>query len=153
MHPYPHLYTASAQARAAGSVRLSAPALPPIDSAPPPQFDGPSGFWSPETLLTAAVADCLILTFRAIARAAHFDWITLDCHTEGTLERIEGQSRFTRFATTARLAVLPGADMLEARRLLERAEHGCLIANSLRAERALATEVIAHVHATDGERA
>ena len=149
MHPYPHHYTASARAPAAGSVTISAPALAPIDTAPPPEFDGPAGFWSPETLLTAAVADCFILTFRALARVARFDWITLDCHTEGTLERIEGQSRFTRFATTARLTVPHGADIPRAQRLLEQAEHGCLIANSLSAARALATEVIAHDHTTD----
>src|SRR6185312_13141216 len=105
MHPYPHHYLASAQAHAVGTVIVSAPALPSIETAPPPEFDGPSGFWSPETLLTAAVADCFILTFRGIARAARFDWISLDCRTEGTLERVAGQSRFTRFATTARLTV------------------------------------------------
>lgn len=148
MHPYPHRYIASAQARAVGSVVTSAPGLPPIETAPPPEFDGPTGFWSPETLLTAAVADCFILTFRAVARAARFEWITLACQAEGTLERLEGQSRFTRFATTARLTVPPDADMTRARGLLEQAEHGCLIANSLRAERALSTEVIAHDYST-----
>jgi len=142
MHPYPHHYITSAAGRAAGSVTISAPGLPPIETAPPPEFDGPAGVWSPETLLTAAVADCFILTFRAVARAARFDWIALDCRVEGTLERIEGQSRFTGFATAARLTVPAGADIAKAARLLEQAEHGCLVANSLRAERGLSTEVI-----------
>jgi organic hydroperoxide reductase OsmC/OhrA len=34
-----------------------------------------------------------------------------------------------------------GADISKARTLLERAEHGCLIANSLRGERTLHAEV------------
>jgi organic hydroperoxide reductase OsmC/OhrA len=141
MKPYPHHYTASAGARALGSVMICAPALPPIETAPPPEFDGPGGTWSPETLLCAAVADCFILTFRALARAAHFNWIALDCRVEGTLEHIGNTTQFTRFATAARLTVPPRADDTKARHLLGRAEHGCLIANSLRGERSLSMEV------------
>jgi len=130
-------------------VTVSAPGVPPIETAPPPEFDGPGGVWSPETLLIAAVADCFILTFRAVARAARFEWIALDCRVEGTLERIEGQARFTDFATTVRLVVPAGADATQARRLLERAEHGCLVANSLRGKRALSTDVVTAESATD----
>jgi organic hydroperoxide reductase OsmC/OhrA len=147
MHPYPHHYIVSAAGCATGPVTISAPGLPSVETAPPPQFGGPSGVWSPETLLTAAVADCFILTFRAIARAVRFDWLALDCRVEGTLERIEGQSLFTGFTTTVRLTVPPAADMTKARRLLEQAEQGCLIANSLRAERALSVEVVTAVRA------
>lgn len=149
MQPYPHHYTASASGPAAGFVTVSAPALPSIETASPPEFGGPAGIWSPETLLTAAVADCFILTFRAVARAARFEWSALECRVEGTLERIEGQSRFTSFATNARLMVPPGSDMAKARRLLEQAEHGCLIANSLHAERALLTEVIPQMRSAE----
>lgn len=141
MHAYPHRYVASAIGRAAGPVTISSPGLPRVETAPPLEFDGPGGFWSPETLLTAAVANCFVLTFRAVARAGHFDWIALDCRAEGTLERIEGRSLFTRFATTVRLTVPPTADSAQARRLLERTEQGCLIANSLRAEGTLSIEV------------
>jgi organic hydroperoxide reductase OsmC/OhrA len=142
MKPYPHHYNASAGARTIGSVVICAPALPPIETAAPPEFDGPGGIWSPETLLCATVADCFILTFRAVARAAHFNWIALDCRVEGMLEHIGNTTQFTRFATTVRLTIPPGADNGKARRLLERAEHGCLIANSLRGERTLAIELV-----------
>jgi organic hydroperoxide reductase OsmC/OhrA len=141
MKPYPHHYAASASAKAIGSVAISAPALPRIETASPPEFDGPGGIWSPETLLCAAVADCFILTFRAIARAAHFNWSALDCRVEGVLEHIQTATQFTSFATAARLIVPPGADHAKARLLLGRAEHACLIANSLRGERTLAMEV------------
>jgi organic hydroperoxide reductase OsmC/OhrA len=142
MKPYPHHYAASASARAADSVVISAPDLPPIRTATPPEFDGPGDAWSPEMLLCAAVADCLILTFRAVARAAHFDWFSLDCRVEGVLEHMGDTTQFTRFATTARLTVPAGTDTSKARRLLARAEHGCLIANSLRGERTLSAEVV-----------
>ena len=153
MQPYPHQYIASAAGSPSGSVTVSAPGLPPVESEPPPEFGGPRGVWSPETLLTAAVADCFILTFRSVARAARFDWTGLECRIEGTLERIEGQSRFTHFATKARLTVPPGADATRAARLLEQAEHGCLVANSLRAERTLSTEVVTGANTTEAAHA
>lgn len=149
MKPYPHRYAASANAPAIGNVTINAPDLPPIDTASPPEFDGPGGIWSPEALLCAAVADCFILTFRAIARAAHFNWIDLDCRVEGVLEHIGDGTQFTSFATMARLTVPPGADHAKARLLLGRAEHGCLVANSLRGERTLSIEVVTGKPAND----
>jgi organic hydroperoxide reductase OsmC/OhrA len=141
MHPYPHTYIVSAAGDLAGPVAVSAPQLPGFETAPPPEFDGPGGVWSPETLLCASLADCFILTFRALSRAARFNWLHLDCRVEGVLERIERQSRFTRFKTFASLAVPAGSDPAAAKRLLEQAEHGCLIANSLSAARTLEVQV------------
>jgi organic hydroperoxide reductase OsmC/OhrA len=154
MHPYPHRYRATANAESAGRVTVSSPGLSSLETAPPPEFGGSGGLWSPETLLCAAVADCFILTFRAVARAARFEWQELECRVEGVLERVEGNSRFTRYTTIARLGVPPGADPARARRLLEQAEHGCLIANSLRGARALETEIVtAEIRSTARETA
>ena len=115
--------------------------LPSLETAPPPEFDGPAGVWSPETLLCASVADCFILTFRAVSRAARFEWSRLECRVEGVLERVGRTSQFTRYTTFAKLTVPEGADSAKARELLERAEQGCLIANSLRGSRALEVEI------------
>lgn len=142
MHPYPHVYRVSAAGTAAGNVTVSAPQLPDLATAPPPEFDGPGGVWSPESLLCAAIADCFILTFRGVSRAARFEWMKLECRVEGTLERAEGGPRFTRYATFAKLTVPEGADQSKARALLERAEHGCLVSNSLLGTRVLEAEVI-----------
>jgi organic hydroperoxide reductase OsmC/OhrA len=143
MHPYPHTYVASAAAENTGAVAVASPQLPTLETAPPPQFDGPGGVWSPETLLCASVADCFILTFRAVARAARFEWLHLECRVEGVLERVERASQFTRFTTIAKLSVPTGTDGPKARELLERAEHGCLITNSLRGSRTLDAQVLA----------
>ena len=141
MHPYPHHYVASAAGEPAGLVALESPQLPKLETAAPPEFDGPGGVWSPETLLCAALADCFVLTFRAVSRAAKFQWSHLECRVEGMLERVERQSQFTRFTTFAHLILPGGSDGAQARKLLEQAEHGCLIANSLRAARTLEIEV------------
>ena len=77
-----------------------------------------------------------------MARAARFEWQELECRVEGVLERVAGNSQFTQYTTIARLGVLPGADPEKARRLLEQAERGCLIANSLRGARTLEIEIV-----------
>ena len=74
MHPYPHLYTVQASANPTGDVPVTSAGLPALATAPPAEFDGPGDRWSPETLLVAAVADCLLLSFRGVARANKFAW-------------------------------------------------------------------------------
>ena len=142
MHPYPHLYIAAARGTPTGATEVTSLGLPALQAAAPVEFEGPGGMWSPEALLIAAVADCFVLTFRAVARANGFKWTDLDCRVEGVLERIEGGARFTRFAILARLTIDPDADAFKARDILQRAERGCLVANSLRGQRTLESEVI-----------
>lgn len=141
MKAYPHTYRAGARGTGSGAVLVRSTDLPDIETAPPPEFDGPRGVWSPETLLVASIADCFILTFRGVARAAHLEWEFLEAEVEGTLERSAGVTQFTRFLTRATLTVKSAADAGTAQELLEKAEKLCLIANSLRAERALEAAV------------
>jgi organic hydroperoxide reductase OsmC/OhrA len=143
MHPFPHRYVVNAVARPGGDVPLACEGTRVIESAPPKEFDGPGNQWSPEGLLTAAVADCFVLGFRAIAAASKFPWTNLEARTEGTLDRIEGRMRFTRFDTHAKLLIPVGSDADRARKLLEKAESSCLVANSLSSERHLTVEVAA----------
>lgn len=142
MHPYPHQYTVEARAEAGGDVEISGDNLPALATAPPAEFGGPGDRWSPETLLVASVADCFILTFRAVARAMKLQWDSLGCEAEGTLDRVERSTEFTAFALKATLTVLPGTDVDLAHRALEKAEHACLITNSLKAPVHLETKVL-----------
>ena len=142
MQPYPHIYTAAASGHPEGAVGLTSPGLPEIATASPPEFGGPGGVWSPETLLCASIADCFVLSFRAVARASKCEWSELACRVEGVLERIEGVTQFTRYRIFASLKVPSEAAREKATRLLERAEHICLISSSLRGERILVTEVV-----------
>jgi len=142
VHPYPHTYLVDARGSPEGSVTVAAADLPDLDTAAPPQFDGPGGQWSPETLLCAAVADCFILSFRAISRASRLDWRRLECRVDGKLDRIDRVAQFNAFRTVAKLVVPPGTDVARAGKLLEQAEHSCLISNSLRAHRSLESQVL-----------
>jgi organic hydroperoxide reductase OsmC/OhrA len=138
---FPHRYSVAAVAGVDGDVTLESERLPPLASAPPAQFDGPGDRWSPETLLVAAIADCFVLTFRAIARASKLPWLALRCDVEGVLDRVERVTQFTEFKTRASLRLPFGADDQRAARLLARAEETCLITNSLKGVHHLEVEI------------
>lgn len=133
MQSFPHHYTVAAKGSADGDVELHSERLSTLRSASPAEFDGPGDRWSPETLLVAAIGDCLILTFGAVARASGFAWTSLECDVTGTLDRIERTTRFVAFEVRAHLHVPRGTDPDRARQLLEKAERSCLISNSLSA--------------------
>jgi organic hydroperoxide reductase OsmC/OhrA len=141
MHPYPHHYSVQATATTEGDVPVSSAGLPVLATAPPAEFDGPGDRWSPETLLCAAVADCFLLSFRSVARASKLPWTSLRCEVRGTLDRVEGKTRFTRIDVEAALTAPEGTDRDKATKAMERAEHVCLISNSLVAERHLTATV------------
>jgi organic hydroperoxide reductase OsmC/OhrA len=141
MHPLPHHYPVSASATAESIVVVEAPGVHSIETAGPVEFGGPGDKWSPESLLTAAVANCFVLSFRAIARAARFEWSGLRCEVGGTLDRVDGVTRFTAFAVHARLTIVAGTDEAKAHKLLHKAERACLITNSLKSENSLTTEI------------
>ena len=134
MHDFPHRYRASCTARAEGPVAAGSPGLATLETYSPPEFGGPEGYWSPETLLTASVVDCFVLTFRAIARASQCEWLELECDAEGTLERVDRVIRFTRFDIRARLRIPADGNPDRAERLLQKAEENCLITSSMSAE-------------------
>ena len=141
MQPFPHHYEVGASADAEGPVVLSHRGVASLESLSPVEFGGPGGTWSPEALLVAAVADCFILTFRAVAKASQLEWASLGVEAEGTLERRERVTAFTAFRLRARLVVAAGVDADAARAALERAEHGCLVSNSLKAPVELEPEI------------
>lgn len=133
MQTLPHRYGVVAAGLPDGDVELRSARLPVVSSAPPLEFDGPGDRWSPETLLVAAVADCFVLTFRAVARASNLPWTSLECEVNGTLDRVERVSQFTSFTIQAHLIVPAGTNKDLAHRALEKAERGCLVTNSLKA--------------------
>ncbi|WBY02534.1 OsmC family protein [Ramlibacter tataouinensis] len=142
MHPYPHRYSVHAGGGTEGPVRLGSAGLPALESTPPPQFDGPPGYWSPETLLLAAAADCYLLSFRAVARASKLAWDDLQLDVEGVLDRVDGVTRFTelRFEPVLRI---PGPEQEHlAQTVLEKAKKVCLITNSLNATSELKATVV-----------
>lgn len=141
MQDLPHHYRAAASAAETGTIQLTSPGVAAIESAGPAEFGGPGDLWSPEALLVAAVADCLILSFRAVARAARLEWRAIRCEVVGVLDRVDRRLQFVAFDEHVVLDVPAGQDADRARSLLEKASHTCLITNSLTAESRLHAEV------------
>lgn len=134
MQALPHLYRVSGAAVPHGTVAVAAAGVGELQTTPPPQYGGPEGYWGPETLLLAAVADCYLFSFRAVASASKQDWQSLRCEVEGTLDKdADGIVRIVDVLITARLAAPATADSARLQTLLEKAKRVCLVSNSLKA--------------------
>jgi organic hydroperoxide reductase OsmC/OhrA len=141
MQDFPHRYDVVATANMSGDVALDSTHLATLRSDSPEAFGGPGNRWSPETLLVAALGDCFVLTFRAMAQASKIDWIRLECQVIGVLDRIDRVVAFTEFDLRVRLLVPPDANVPRVRGLLEKAERGCLVSNSLKATICLEAQI------------
>jgi peroxiredoxin-like protein len=134
MQEFPHQYRVKAAGKAQGIVIATAERLPDLVVAPPTQFDGPGDQWSPENLLMASLANCFVLSFRAIADASKLQWHSIDCESVGELDNVERKVRFTRVLSKVRLHIADSENKEKAERLLRRTEETCLISNSLSCE-------------------
>ena len=142
MQEYPHHYITRADASEKGVIDVSSPGLVTLPTQAPAEFGGPGDLWSPETFLVASVANCFILTFRAVARGSKFDWNALSCEVDGVLDRVDRVTRFTDFHMKIELRVPAGADEHKAERLLHKSEQVCLVTNSLNGTCHLDTTIV-----------
>ena len=142
MHPFPHHYRVRIGIKPEGEVSLDSEGLPQLRSLPPPEWGGPGGYWAPETLLLAALGDCTMMTFRAIAKASRFEWRELRPTSRENSSASTAMRRFTEVTIRVRLVVPPGADAGRARQLLEKSEKGCPVSNSLTARKHIEAEIV-----------
>lgn len=143
MEPLPHHYTviASGGGKADSHIAVTASNLPDLTTNAPTEFGGPGNQWSPESLLMAAVADCFVLTFRAVAQASKLQWDQIQCQATGTLDRIDRKPQFTEIQLHVTV-ILQGDNSTErVQRVLEKAEGGCLITNSLSATVSMTSDI------------
>ncbi len=141
MQALPHHYRVTLHATATGPTEITAEGLPGLALAPPAAFDGPGDRWSPEDLLMASVASCFLFTLRAIASASKVEFSTVECETEGLLDRVEGGLAFREIIVRAKVTAPPETNRDRLERLVRKAEEGCLITRSLRTPVRLEAEV------------
>ena len=142
MTPLPHLYRVALSGGQTGYAALEAAGVPSLRSAPPKDYDGPGDAWSPEHLLLASVETCFMFTFRAVAQASKFDFVSLDLAGKGTVDRQDGVTRFTEIVLAAKLTLPPGGDLDRARRLLDKGKTACLVTASLSTPCLLEAEIV-----------
>jgi peroxiredoxin-like protein len=137
MQALPHQYHVRASGNPDNSLIITAENLDDLSVAAPAQFGGPGDKWSPEDLFMASVSSCFILSFKAIARASKLDWLGIECHSQGTLDRVDGKNKFTKVLTEVKLVIAQNESVENAERLLHKADKTCLIVNTLNCEIAL----------------
>jgi peroxiredoxin-like protein len=116
--------------------------VPAITFSAPPEFQGETGFWTPEHFFLAAIASCFVTTFHAIAEISKFEPEGLELTTEGTIEKGEGGLQFTRITLKPVLSVLRESDQERGARLLETTERSCLVARSLKSQVVMQPQVV-----------
>ena len=107
--------------------------LPALEIAPPPEFQGEPGLWTPEHLYVASVNACFVVTFLAIAELSKFDFVSFASDASGKLEKVETSGyQITEIMLRPKLIVRHARDEERAARLLNKAEKNCLISNSIK---------------------
>ena len=121
---------------------LRSPVLPELRVDAPPEFKGHDGVWTPEHLFVAAVNSCFMTTFLAIAENSKLEFVSFSAGAKGKLEKLDGQGFImTEVVLRPKLLISHARDAERASRILEKAEKHCLIANSIKTETKLQSEV------------
>lgn len=96
-----------------------------------PEFRGDPSRANPEQLFIAAISSCHALTYLFLAARHGIAVRAYADDAEGELEMVDGRMRMTRVTLRPRIVLEPGASEARARELVEKAHHGCFIANSI----------------------
>lgn len=111
---------------------LTAADLPGVRVAPPPEFEGEAGTWTPEHLYVASVNACFMITFLAIAGLSKLEVLSFRAAARGKLEKLDGLYQVTEIAIRPEVTVRSNRDLERASRILEKAEKNCFISNSIK---------------------
>lgn len=141
MQAFPHHYRTDSSGSPDGEVIISSEGLEDVRTAPPREFGGPGDKWSPETLLLGGLADCYLLTFRAVAKHVGLAWNEMHCAAEGKVDRVDRAIKFTEIVLRVSLSLPEDGDEEAARKALDKAKRACVISNSLGVRPELRAEV------------
>jgi peroxiredoxin-like protein len=126
-----------------GFLTATADGLVELSFSSPPEFGGPGRVWSPEHLFVAAVASCLMTTFRSIAERSGVEVIDYIDEAVGRLQR-GSDGLFSMDRLTLRPTIIISADskVERATRLIQKAERVCLVARSITSELVLEPKIL-----------
>jgi organic hydroperoxide reductase OsmC/OhrA len=110
---------------------LTSDGKPPIQVSNPPEFKGKDGVWTPEEMFVASVEVCHMATFLAFARTRNLPVLSYESHSNGVLEYVDGDYRFTRIVIFPTINVADSSNESEVHLILGEAQKHCLVANSI----------------------
>lgn len=114
---------------------------PDLEVSAAPQYKGDPSCLNPEELLLASLMSCQMLTYLAMAQSGDVDVLAYEDQATATLSMADRRMRITQVTLRPRIRVGPDADKEKARKLVDRAHHGCFIANSVSCEVVIEPEV------------
>ncbi len=130
-----HTYATKLEWKETRKGTISAEGLPSVEVATPPEFPGGiAGIWSPEHLFVAAAEVCLMTTFLAIAENSKLEFSAYSSEAVGTLEKTEEGFRITKIMIRPHVVVADEGLKDRATRIVEKAEHHCLVSNSMKTQ-------------------
>lgn len=148
-HQLPYFYETEVEWASGRRASLRSSGLPALEIAPPPEFQGDPGFWTPEHLYVASVNACFVVTFLAIAELSKFDFVSFASNARAKLEKIESSGyQITELVLRPKLMVRHARDRERAARLLDKAEKNCLISNSIKTVVKLEPEINSEISDT-----
>jgi organic hydroperoxide reductase OsmC/OhrA len=129
--PFPHHYEVSVRSTGAGQGIASANGRA-LTCGPPPQFGGQPSWWSPEELLIASAALCLMTTFDALAARERLEVSHYESRAEGVLDKTREGILFTSITLHVDVDVAAASDVARAERVLAAAHRYCIVSNALK---------------------
>jgi peroxiredoxin-like protein len=104
---------------------------PSIKVSSPPEFKGEAGVWTPEDMFVASVEICHMATFLAFAARQSIAISSYKSHSNGVLEFIDGDFRFTRIVIFPTIVVGNSESEAQVHAILREAQKHCLVTNSI----------------------
>ena len=105
---------------------------PTVEVATPPEFGGPENIWTPEDLLTNAVATCIMTSALFFIGRAKIQMRSYKSNAVGTMEKTAAGLEITRIAIEVSIELEDSAQEEAVRKALEQAEKTCPLSNSLK---------------------
>lgn len=103
--------------------------------ATPPEFPkGEANIWSPEHYFLAAINGCLLTTFLAIAENFKLDFVDFSSNAEGKLDIVDKKYVVSEVILKPTISIKKSSDKELAQKVIEKAEHACLISNSVKSK-------------------
>lgn len=129
--PRSYTYKTSTEWKGQRSGVLESNGKPSFRVSSPPEFRGESGVWTPEDLFVASVETCHMATFMSFAARRSIGIKSYKSHSNGVLEFIDGDYRFTRIVIFPTIVVDDSASEKEVHAILREAQKHCLVTNSI----------------------
>jgi organic hydroperoxide reductase OsmC/OhrA len=114
---------------------------PEVPVATPPEFGGPKDIWTPEDLLTGAVASCVMTSLLFFAEKAGIKMRSYTSRATGTMEKTPQGLAITGVAIEVAVGLGDPGQEPAIRKAMERAEQTCPVSRSLKCPVALTLQV------------